>query len=108
MAGISPFTGHSLSTCAVTGYRNVGGIVIPSAFSVTQTTQLGVVLTTSEYHLVRAAFNEGADVSELKSVVPAGTSLDDFRFGHSTPQYQVGDHIPTDDEVRKIIAHFDT
>lgn len=108
LTGISPFTGHSLSTCTVTGYRNVSGIVIPSAFSVKQTTQLGVVLADSEYHLVSAAFNEEADVADLKSVVPAGTSLDDFRFGHSTPQYQVGDHIPTDNELRGIIAHFDT
>ena len=105
---ISPFTGHSLSTCTLKGCRSIGGTAFPAAFFVVATTESGAVYAASEYHLISAAFNEEADVSDLKFVVPAGTSLDDFRFGYSTPQYQVGDHVPTDDEVRKTIAHFET
>lgn len=95
---LSRLKGKSLTRISIGGYQQYkNGIWFPSKITVTDP------ISTDEYTLVKAAFNEDVDPMELR--LPADLRVADTRFPGSKPAiYKLENgKIPSDDEVRKML-----
>lgn len=82
-----------------------GGVAFPEEFKfegLDGAQQIGI---TEHYKVLKAAFNEAADLTELR--VPPGSAIDDMRFGQAhNASYTLNPKgiLPTDEKVRDLLA----
>lgn len=82
-----------------------GGVDFPEDFKVEAFNKAQQVSVTEDYKLIKGAFNQAADLTELR--VPSGSIIDDFRFGRPhVASYRINTKglLPSDEKVRDFLA----
>lgn len=84
-----------------------GDISLPAYFSLIRTTEAGQITSSSQFRLASASGNARANIDLDRHIVPPGTLLNDYRFGLDSPapRYKVHNALPSDDQVRALMAH---
>ena len=81
-----------------------GGVNFPEEFKVEAFDGAQQVTLTENYKLIKGAFNQAADLTELR--VPPGSIIDDLRFGQAHSLSYTLDAtglLPTDEKVRDLL-----